>query len=119
MTMADVTTIYHITDPQQWQKALARGQYVSETFSEEGFIHFSMDSQVLSTANRYYSGVSGLILIKVNVSKLASELKFELSPSGDVFPHLYGPLNLDAVEAVYELTVSPNGKFLSLPFENV
>lgn len=114
--MKDIPTIYHITTTGQWQKALEQGQYVSETFDEEGFIHFSLESQVLATANRYYSGVLGLILLKAKPSKLAAALKFENSTSGEVFPHLYGPLNLDAVEEVYEFSATQNGEFLKLPF---
>ncbi len=114
--MKDISEIYHITTTDQWQKALEQGQYVSETFDEEGFIHFSLESQVLDTANRYYSGTLGLVLLKVNTSKLAAVLKYETSTSGEEFPHLYGPLNLDSVDEVFEFSASQNGEFLMLPF---
>jgi uncharacterized protein (DUF952 family) len=113
--MSGAKKVFHITTPAQWKKALELGQYVSETYDQEKFIHFSFENQVLATANRHYHGVSGLILLKIQVEKLSAKLKYEESTQGDVFPHLYGPLNLDAVEKVYEFPPSASGDFVQMP----
>ncbi len=117
--MTTGSLIFHITTPDQWKKGLEQGQYLSDTFDEEGFIHFSLQSQVLATANRYYRGVSGMILLEAEISKLSAELKYEPSANGEIYPHLYGPLNLDAVEHVYEFPPSASGDFLTLPFQSL
>jgi uncharacterized protein (DUF952 family) len=108
-------SIYHITSASSWEESLTVGQYTSESLQTEGFIHFSGKEQIIGTANRYYQGQKGLLLLKVAVKRLASELKYEIAPNGDLFPHLYGPLNLDAVEKVYPFEPEGTGEFVSLP----
>lgn len=90
--------IYHITYLEEWEQAVVMGEYFPPSLSEEGFIHFSLGEQVASTAERHYSGEVGLILLEVDPDKLDAELRYEEAPGGfGTFPHLYGPLNLDAV----------------------
>jgi len=113
--MQPAEKIYHITSAQTWKAALTAGQYAADTLEKEGFIHFSGKEQVIATANRYYQGKNGLILLQVVVNRLAAKLKYEMAPSGEVFPHLYGALNLDAVEKVHLFEPEINGKFVSLP----
>jgi uncharacterized protein (DUF952 family) len=107
--------IYHIASKQAWESALTAGQYAIDTLEKEGFIHFSEKRQVVATANRYYQRNTGLLLLQVSVKRLAAELKYEAAPSGELFPHLYGPLNLEAVEKVYPFEPESNGEFVSLP----
>jgi uncharacterized protein (DUF952 family) len=114
--VSDTNIIYHIANANQWAKSLEAGAYEGDTLKTEGFIHFSFDHQVLATANRHYHGVRGLVLLKVNTSKLSPELKYELAPIGETFPHLYGPLNLDAVEKVFDFSPDAAGNFVKLPF---
>jgi uncharacterized protein (DUF952 family) len=113
--MTETKKVFHITTPEQWVKSLEIGQYVSETFDQEGFIHFSLENQVLATANRHYHGVTGLILLRIETTRLSAKLKYEMAPSGEEFPHLYGPLNLDAVEKVFDFPPSSNGDFVEMP----
>ncbi|MEI8131324.1 MAG: DUF952 domain-containing protein [Leptolinea sp.] len=113
MQAADI--VFHITSAKTWEICLTTGQYISDTFETEGFIHFSGKEQVVATANRYYQGKKGLLLLQVVVNRLAAKLKYEAAPSGEMFPHLYGPLNLDAVEKVYPFEPEENGEFVSLP----
>ncbi len=91
------------------------GEYKCESLENEGFIHFSLVNQVLETANRHYHATNGLVLLKINVERLSTTLKFETAPWGESFPHLYGPLNLDAVEKVFEFTPDSNGDFVEMP----
>jgi uncharacterized protein (DUF952 family) len=114
--VSDTKVIYHIANGGQWAKSLEAGAYAGDTLETEGFIHFSFDHQVLATANRHYHGVTGLVLLRVNPAKLSAELKYEVAPIGDTFPHLYGALNLDAVEKVFEFLPDASGDFVKLPF---
>lgn len=91
--------IYHVTTQMEWKKALEQGYYEAPSLQTEGFIHSSRWEQVAGVLQRYYQGKSGLLLLHIDESKLTSPLKFELAPSiNEEFPHIYGRLNLDAVE---------------------
>ncbi len=90
--------IYHVTDITRWEDALKDGYYLSPTFGEEGFIHASYAEQLSGVMERYYKDKKNLILLKIDESKISSPVKYELSPSiNEVFPHIYGKLNTDAV----------------------
>ena len=96
--------IYHVTTKQQWAEALENGQYESDTLTTEGFIHCSTEPQVTGVLERYYQGQRGLLKLKIEKSKVARPLIFELAGSiNEVFPHIHGALNLDAVVEVIEL----------------
>lgn len=112
--------IYHITERPAWSEARERGDYRAESLETEGFIHCSTDSQVLPVAETFYKGQSGLLLLVIEPSLLASELKWEPPsggtppagvPDGDLFPHVYGPINLDAVVRVVDLEANSDGKY--------
>lgn len=90
--------ICHIAYRQEWEKALAEGLYTTASLQEEGFIHASDPSQVDASFQRYYAGQSGLVQLVIDTSKLTSQLIYEWSPATEAtFPHIYGPINLDAV----------------------
>lgn len=96
--------IYHITTRQQWAEALQLGHYDSDTLATEGFIHCSTEDQVAGVLDRYYQGQSGLLKLKIEKAKIERPLIFELAGSiNEVFPHIHGALNLDAIVAVEEL----------------
>jgi uncharacterized protein (DUF952 family) len=107
--------IYHIASGELWKNSLEIGEYVCASLKQEGFIHFSLASQVLTTANRHYHGVTGLVLLQVDVERLSAKVKYEMAPTGESFPHLFGPLNLDAVERVFEFSPASNGDFIEMP----
>ncbi len=96
--------VYHITTREQWIEALKAGQYDSETLATEGFIHCSTEIQVAGVLERYYKGKTGLLKLKIEKSKVERPLVFELAGSiNEVFPHIHGALNLDAVTEITEL----------------
>ena len=81
-----------------WANAQKEGNYVAPSLLSEGFIHTSTLEQVAGVLERYYRNVKDLLLLFIDESKLTSPLKYELAPSvNDIFPHVYGPINLDAV----------------------
>ncbi|MGC6508863.1 MAG: DUF952 domain-containing protein [Myxococcota bacterium] len=61
---------------------------------QDGFIHFSSETQVTETVARHFKGETGLILLTFDASTLGDGLRFEPSRGGQLFPHLYGPLRL-------------------------
>jgi uncharacterized protein (DUF952 family) len=104
-----MTEIFHIADRRIWETARAAGvPYTMSTrdltLDQEGFIHCSADEgQVRGVLDRFYQGVDDqLVLLVIDPAKLTSELRHEPA-DGQVFPHVYGPLNLDAVIEVRPL----------------
>jgi uncharacterized protein (DUF952 family) len=105
--------IFHIFEKARWAEAQARGEYFPEAFEKEGFIHFSSKHQLKATAERYYKGQAGLGVLKVEVGRLKAPLRYEnLTGGEELFPHLYGPLNLDAVTQIVLLGLTHEGAFL-------
>ncbi|MGC1528730.1 MAG: DUF952 domain-containing protein [Phormidesmis sp.] len=106
--------IFHITEQATWQAAQANRIYRAPSLETEGFIHFSTKNQVIATANRFYRGQSGLVLLQIECDRLTADLRYEAVLDHGTFPHLYGPLNLEAVIAVYSFEPDSAGTF-SLP----
>lgn len=103
--------ILHITRRDQWEKALAERVYRAASLDAEGFIHCSRPSQVTSVASYLFRGQQGLVLLCIDTTKLKSPLKYDKVPSGELFPHIYGPLNIDAVIRVLDFPPKPDGTF--------
>jgi uncharacterized protein (DUF952 family) len=99
--------ILHIADAAELEAARANGDYVPTGFARDGFIHLSTPEQVHLPANALFSRRRDLVLLWVDPTRLRAELRYELPAPGapESFPHLYGPLNLDAV--VRELPLEP------------
>lgn len=105
--------IYHITTPAAWKKGQKDGQYVPEAFEQDGFIHCSKMEQIVGVGQRYYAGQTGLLILGINPEKLTSKLVFENLIGGEeLFPHIYGLLNLEAVESTAEFGQSAEGAFV-------
>lgn len=103
--------IFHITEREAWEAAQSKGVYRAPSLETEGFIHFSTPEQVVATANRFYKGQSGLMLLQIEPNQLSSPLRYEVVEDHGTFPHLYGPLNLDAVAKVWPFTPLSDGSF--------
>jgi uncharacterized protein (DUF952 family) len=94
--------LFHITTRAAWDAALAAGVYRAASLDREGFIHLSTEAQVPGTLQRFFRGQAGLVLLVIVPDRLGAEVRFEAA-DGDAFPHLYGPLELDAVVEVRAL----------------
>jgi uncharacterized protein (DUF952 family) len=104
--------IYHITSLSEWQRAQAAGSYRADTLASQGFIHCSTREQVLPVADRFYAAQTGLVLLCIDPQRLASPPRYENLEGGEtLFPHIYGPLELEAVEAVLPFPPGPDGSF--------
>jgi uncharacterized protein (DUF952 family) len=92
--------IYHVTTADEWKDAQSKGSYEADSLHSEGFIHCSTAMQVQGVLERYYSNVKNLVLLSIDPQKLKAPLKFEMAPSvNEEFPHVFGPINPDAVIA--------------------
>lgn len=104
--------IYHIINHQDWQGAKTAGVYTPPSLESEGFIHFSRAEQVVGTAQFLYADQPILLLLEVDEAKVVPELIYERAADvGDMFPHLYGALNLDAVVRVLDFSADSNNIF--------
>ncbi|MCO5181368.1 MAG: DUF952 domain-containing protein [Candidatus Promineofilum sp.] len=104
--------ILHITARDDWEAAQAKGDYRLDSLETEGFIHCSTPQQVLGPANEFYRGRSDLVLLVIDPARLEARLVYEdLYESGAIFPHIYGPLNLDAVINVLPFPPTADGTF--------
>ena len=93
--------IYHVTTSKEWASAEEKGFFEAPSLHSEGFIHMSTINQVEGVLSRYYKNIPDLVLLHVEESALIAELKYELSPSmNQEFPHIFGPINLNAVVKV-------------------
>ncbi len=96
------TPILHITERSLWEEARARGTYEistrGRTLQEEGFIHCSTREQLPRTAAAFFADVPDLVVLVVDPARLDVPLKYEASePGAEEFPHVYGPIPVDAV----------------------
>jgi uncharacterized protein (DUF952 family) len=95
--------IFHITRAADWAEAAEGGEYrrstLDRTLAEEGFIHCSTEAQVPATLERFYRGVNDLVCLEIDPGRLGGvEVRWEGEP--EAFPHVYGPLPVEAVAAV-------------------
>ena len=115
--------ILHITSKNEWLEAQTHGEYIAPSLKTEGFIHCSTEKQVLHVANAFYRGRKDLVLLKLDEARLKPALKWE-PPAGppapgisesDLFPHIFGPINLTAVASVLNFESDPASGIFYLP----
>jgi uncharacterized protein (DUF952 family) len=101
---SSVSFLYKIMPKQEWETARAKGIYGgSEVDRRDGFIHLSTAQQVCATAQKHFSGKTDLVVVSVAQENLGTSLKWEASRGGGLFPHIYGPLHLDATNEAIPL----------------
>lgn|SRR5690606_12374120 len=89
--------VYHIVLPDRWEQVRNGSTYSADSLESEGFIHCSYDHQLEDVIGRYYRDARELVILTIDVTKLTSKLVSEPSTGGELYPHVYGPINLDAV----------------------
>ena len=103
--------IYKIIDKDEWATAEAAGVFKGASIDlRDGYIHFSTAAQATETAALHFTEQEGLVLVSVSTKELGDALKWEASRGGDLFPHLYAPLEMRHVARVDDLPVGPDGK---------
>ena len=105
--------IYHMCRAEEWAAAVAAGTYRGSSQDvADGFIHFSTAAQIVESARRHRAGQHGLLLLAVDAERLGDRLKWETSRGGDLFPHLYGPLDPAESTSVRPLPLGTDGLHL-------
>ncbi|HEV7252847.1 MAG TPA: DUF952 domain-containing protein [Mesorhizobium sp.] len=106
-----MATVYKICPEGLWREAETVGAFQGAPVDlADGFIHLSLESQVEETAARHFAGQDGLLLVAVDGDALGGSLRFEPSRGGELFPHLYGPLPMSAVEWAKPLPRGADGR---------
>lgn len=99
-----MAVFYHVTTKLAWEEASQKGFYEHPSLELEGFIHCSQAHQVEGVLERYFVGQKDLVKLTIDADKLTSRYVFDWSASvEDTFPHVYGPINLEAVTEVMTL----------------
>ena len=105
--------IYKIVIVDEWRKAEEAGFFDGSAIDvRDGFIHFSAAHQVRGTAERYFRGQKGLLLVAVDTAALGGALKWEKSRGGEDFPHLYGALPMSAIVSTTPMTLGSDEQHL-------
>ena len=102
--------IYKICPASAWREAERQGVYRgSADDARDGFIHFSSAAQVKETARKHFLGQKALFLIEVDTEALGERLRWERSRNDELFPHLYGELDLGTVVGVFSMRARADG----------
>lgn len=103
--------IYKIVPREIWHEARRDGVFRGAAIDlTDGYIHFSTAAQAVETAARHFAGAEGLLLVAIDPGALGAALRFEPSRGGDLFPHLYASLPLDAVLWEKPLPIGEDGQ---------
>jgi uncharacterized protein (DUF952 family) len=106
--------LLHIAHGEEWARAQVDGIYRTASLRDQGFIHCSYPHQVIRVANMVYRGRRGLVLLHIDPESLDSRVVEEDGDGGELYPHVYGPINLGAVVKVERLEPGVDG-FFDLP----
>lgn len=109
--------ISHITTKEKWEEAKAKGYYEHESIEKEGFIHCSSIQQVMKVANNLYRGQQNLVLLLIDEDMVKPNIVWEdLYNLNELYPHIYGVLNIEAVINKFDINPSADESF-QLPLE--
>lgn len=95
--------IYHIATAEDWNEHQHNSSYVPAGYAKEGFIHCSTSEQVPGVLQRYYAGAKNLLLLHIEEDKLTAQLKYEEAINHELFPHVFGPINKNAIMKIEHL----------------
>ena len=112
-----MTELLHITERAVWAAAMPTGEYRMSTrgvtLEEEGFIHCSLPHQLRGVAESFYADLDDLVVLVIDRERLTAPVRFEApSPGADTFPHIYGPLPVEAVTSVVDVGRDAAGRFV-------
>ncbi|TWX50586.1 DUF952 domain-containing protein [Colwellia hornerae] len=102
--------IYLLSSNAEYQQALSEGKLTRDSLTSEGFIHATPKSQLNRLANKYYKDKEQPLILSVDKELVIPEIKWEPA-SGGLYPHIYGPLNINAVTEVEKISLNEDGNF--------
>lgn len=103
--------IYLLSSQQEYDNALSQGTLARDSIEAEGFIHAAPKSQLTRIANKYYKETINPLILVVDKSKITAQVKWEPA-TGGLYPHIYGPLNVDAIIASQPIDLNNKGEYL-------
>ena len=107
-----MTRIFHLTPAATWADAQRAGVYAADSLATEGFIHCSTAEQVVWVDNNPFRGRQDFVLLHIDSDRLSAPVKYENLEGGtQLFPHIYGPVNLDAIDDVTPFHSDGRGAF--------
>ncbi len=96
-------SIYHICTRTSWVDQYDSSEYRHDSLILEKFIHCSRLEQIEGVLSRYFQGIHDLLILTIDTNKITPTLKFEKAPNGEMFPHIYGAINKDAIISIEEV----------------
>jgi len=103
--------LLHIAHGDEWVRAQENGLYWTGSLHDQGYIHCSYPHQVIEVANSIYREQRGLVLLHIDPDRLDSRVVEEDGGSGELYPHVYGPINVGAVVKVERFEAGEDGLF--------
>jgi uncharacterized protein (DUF952 family) len=103
--------IYHLIARTTWEQTLP-GPYHADSLAMEGFIHCSYQHKVAWAANKFHSTQSDLLVLGIDSDRLKSPVRAEDPGCGELFPHIYGPIDRDAVVQVQTMQRGSDGQWV-------
>ncbi len=103
--------IYHITTKKEWLSAITDGKYETDSLRKVGFIHCSREHQVEGVANSLFKRKKDLVLLSIDTQKIEAQIRYEGPYEDNLYPHIYGPLNIDAVVSFNDFKANSTGIF--------
>ncbi len=122
--------IYHIVITKEFQSCIDEIKYIPSNLKDDGFIHCSLESSVIPVANDYYGNIKEeLLLLRIEPLILKSKVKYEAAKpekgintshlsSSQIFPHIYGPIDLEAIDGIGILEKKESGYIWPKEFES-
>jgi uncharacterized protein (DUF952 family) len=112
--MSENDVYLHLVPVEHWEAHAGKESYLPEHYAEDGFIHTTIgEERLLAVGNSLYTAdPRPMYVLDLDPSRIQSEVRFD-DPER-VFPHIYGPLNTDAVVRVRKMERGDNGAFLAI-----
>jgi uncharacterized protein (DUF952 family) len=111
--------LFHLCTTDEWEAARRSGERRPPSLDAQGFVHLSSREQVHLPANRLFAGRGDMVLLQLDAARLGAPVRWEpgveTDPESMTFPHLYGPLPVDAVTSITPYRPGSDGRFAALP----
>src|SRR6202167_6814306 len=102
--------VYKIMSAAELKQMQRDGVFVGSPVDlADGYIHLSCGSQLAATLDKHFSGVDGLMLVAVDLSRLGDTVRWEPARGGQLFPHIYGSLPVEAVVSAASVERTADG----------
>ena len=105
-----MTRVFKILTRAEWRAARRTGRFAGSAVDlRDGYIHLSTADQAQETARRHFQGTKGLVTLEIESDDLGAALRWEPSRGGELFPHIYGDLDVRLVRAMRDAPLGPDG----------